>query len=47
MDVEESAAALNLDVPGLAVAKGLYDRVAANGWEDNGTQALYRLYTTL
>ena len=43
----ESAAALQLDVPGLSVAKGLYDRVAANGWEDNGTQALYRLYTTL
>lgn len=43
----ESAAELKLDLPGLAVAKKLYDQVAAHGWEDNGTQALYRLYTAL
>lgn len=43
----ESAAELKLDLPGLAIAKKLYDQVAARGWEDCGTQALYRLYTTL
>ncbi|HVU36387.1 MAG TPA: NAD(P)-dependent oxidoreductase [Opitutaceae bacterium] len=43
----ESAAEMKLDLPGLALAKSLYDRVAAHGWEDNGTQALYKLYTTL
>ncbi len=43
----ESAAELKLDLPGLAVAKQLYDQVAARGWEDCGTQALYRLYTSL
>lgn len=40
----ESAAELKLDLPGLAVAKKLYDQVAANGWENDGTQALYKLY---
>lgn len=43
----ESAAELKLDLPGLAVAKKLYDQVAARGWEDCGTQALYRLYAAL
>jgi 3-hydroxyisobutyrate dehydrogenase len=43
----ESAAELKLDLPGLAIAKKLYDDVAAHGWEDCGTQALYRLYTAL
>lgn len=43
----ESAAELKLDLPGLATAKKLYDQVAAKGWEDCGTQALYRLYTAL
>jgi 3-hydroxyisobutyrate dehydrogenase len=43
----ESAAEMKLDLPGLACAKKLYDQVAARGWEDNGTQALYRLYTSL
>jgi 3-hydroxyisobutyrate dehydrogenase len=42
----ESAAELKLDLPGLAVAKQLYDRVAAHGWEECGTQALYRLYVS-
>lgn len=42
----ESAAALKLELPGLAVAKKLYDQVAARGWEDCGTQVLYRLYTS-
>lgn len=43
----ESAAEMKLDLPGLAVAKQLYEKVAAKGWEDCGTQALYRLYTSL
>lgn len=43
----ESAAELKLDLPGLSIAKKLYDQVAARGWEDCGTQALYRLYTSL
>lgn len=43
----ESAAELKLDLPGLAGAKKLYDQVAARGWEDCGTQALYRLYPSL
>lgn len=43
----ESAAELKLDLPGLAVAKKLYEQVAARGWEDCGTQALYRLYASL
>ena len=43
----ESAAELKLDLPGLACAKKLYDQVAARGWEDCGTQALYRLYLAL
>jgi 3-hydroxyisobutyrate dehydrogenase len=43
----ESAAELKLDLPGLACAKKLYDQVAAKGWEDCGTQALYRLYISL
>ncbi len=41
----ESAAEMKLDLPGLACAKKMYDQVAAKGWEDSGTQALYRLYT--
>jgi 3-hydroxyisobutyrate dehydrogenase len=40
----DSAAELKLDLPGLATARRLYDEVAARGWEDCGTQALYRLY---
>ncbi len=43
----ESAAELKIDLPGLACAKKLYDQVAARGWEDCGTQALYRLYISL
>ncbi|NBV85084.1 MAG: NAD(P)-dependent oxidoreductase [Verrucomicrobia bacterium] len=40
----ESAAEMQLNLPGLAVAKDLYEKVAAHGWAENGTQALYRLY---
>jgi len=41
----ECAAELKLALPGLGQAKKLYDEVAARGWEDAGTQALFRLYT--
>jgi 3-hydroxyisobutyrate dehydrogenase len=41
----EAAAEMRLDLPGLACAKKLYDQVAARGWEELGTHALYRLYT--
>ncbi|MEO8624397.1 MAG: NAD(P)-dependent oxidoreductase [bacterium] len=42
-----SAEEMKLDLPGLACAQGLYERVAAIGWEEFGTQVLYRLYTSL
>jgi 3-hydroxyisobutyrate dehydrogenase len=41
----ESAAELKIELPGLATAKRLYDQVAAGGWNECGTQTLYRLYT--
>ena len=34
-----------LELPGLAMAERLFDAVTARGWGDEGTQALYRLYT--
>jgi len=34
-----------LELPGLATAERLFDAVMARGWGDEGTQALYRLYT--
>ncbi len=41
----DCAAAMGLDLPGTALARQLYDRVAARGWSELGTQSLYRLYT--
>jgi len=40
----ESADAMGLDVPGLKLARQLYQKLAAEGGENNGTQALYKLY---
>ncbi|MEZ5324152.1 MAG: hypothetical protein R3F19_03715 [Verrucomicrobiales bacterium] len=40
----ESAEAMQLDLPGLQLAKKLYDQLAAEGCEDDGTQALFKLY---
>jgi 3-hydroxyisobutyrate dehydrogenase len=40
----ESAVEMKLDLPGLALAKKLYDEVERRGWQDCGTQVLYRLY---
>jgi 3-hydroxyisobutyrate dehydrogenase len=38
---------MGLELPGLDCARRLYDQVAAKGWEEFGTQVLYRLYTSL
>jgi 3-hydroxyisobutyrate dehydrogenase len=42
-----AAEEMGLDLPGLDCARRLYDQVAAKGWDELGTQALYRLYTEL
>ena len=42
-----SAEELNLELPGLACARQLYERVESLGWDEFGTQVLYRLYTSL
>jgi 3-hydroxyisobutyrate dehydrogenase len=38
---------MQLDLPGLKQAKALYDQLAAAGHDDDGTQALFRLYAGL
>lgn len=40
----EAAAAMQLELPGLAAAKKLYDLASAKGFDENGTQVLWRLY---
>ena len=35
---------MGLDLPGLALAEQLYARLADTGYENAGTQALYKLY---
>lgn len=40
----EAAEAMKLDLPGTKTAKKLYDEIAVRGWEDSGTQVLFRLY---
>jgi len=42
-----SAKELGLELPGLECARQLYERVSARGWDELGTQALYRLYVSL
>jgi 3-hydroxyisobutyrate dehydrogenase len=42
-----AAQEMGLELPGLDCARRLYDRVAEKGWDELGTQALYRLYTEL
>lgn len=42
----ESADAMGLKLPGLILAKKLYDEVAQRGWEENGTQILLKWYQT-
>jgi len=43
----DSAKEMKLDLPGLSLAKKLYEDVSAHGWSECGTQALYQLYTSL
>lgn len=40
----DSAREFEIDLPGLALAHEMYQRLAARGFEDAGTQALFRLY---
>lgn len=40
----ECAAEMKLDLPGLVQGKKLYDEVSRRGGDDDGTQALFRLY---
>jgi 3-hydroxyisobutyrate dehydrogenase len=40
----EEAAQMKLTLPGLALAKQLYDKLKAQGHGEDGTQAIYRLY---
>lgn len=40
----DSAAEVGAAVPGLDAARVAYERVAAKGWSENGTQVIYRLY---
>ncbi|MCA0971210.1 NAD(P)-dependent oxidoreductase [Halobacillus litoralis] len=40
----ESAEQLNVPVPGLTLAKQLYDKLSENGGDNDGTQALYKYY---
>lgn len=40
----ESAREMGLELPGLSLAKQLYDRLVDRGAAENGTQALYKLY---
>ena len=40
----ESAEELGMMTPGLALAKSLYEQLAAEGEADSGTQALFKLY---
>jgi 3-hydroxyisobutyrate dehydrogenase len=40
----DSAAELDLDLPGLGLARQVYEEVAQRGWQDCGTQVLLRHY---
>lgn len=41
---EDSARDLGMDTPGLTLAKTLYERLADTGCENDGTQALFKLW---
>ncbi|KQX46582.1 NAD(P)-dependent oxidoreductase [Paenibacillus sp. Root444D2] len=40
----QSAEEMNVELPGLTLAKSLYEQLAASGEEDSGTQALFKIY---
>jgi len=42
-----SAGELGLELPGLECARQLYEQVAEKGWDELGTQVIYRLYTSV
>lgn len=42
----DSAREFDIELPGLALARELYERLSAKGYEDAGTQALFQLYTS-
>jgi len=42
-----SARELGLELPGLDCARRLYEQVAEKGWDELGTQVIYRLYTSV
>jgi len=42
----ETAKSMDLDTPGLDLAKSLYEKLAAGGGADDGTQALFKMYTS-
>ena len=42
-----AAEEMGLELPGLECARRLYDLVATKGWEEFGTQVLYRLYNEI
>ena len=45
MDIAlEEAEGMEMETPGLALAKKMYDRLAENGQENSGTQALYKYW---
>lgn len=41
----EAAVEMGIDLPGLALSISLYDQLAANGFDNKGTQALYKVLT--
>lgn len=43
----EEATRMKLDLPGLALARSLYERLMEGGFGEDGTQALYRVYDML
>ncbi|WP_241503880.1 NAD(P)-dependent oxidoreductase [Ferruginivarius sediminum] len=43
----EEAARMGLDLPGLELARSLYDRLVSDGFGEEGTQALYRVYNAI
>lgn len=42
----ESAETMGINLPGLKLAKQLYEKLTASGGENDGTQALFKLYQT-
>lgn len=43
----DEATRMGLDLPGLALARSLYEKLVEGGFGEDGTQALYRVYNAL